>query len=153
MGLSTLYSPKYDQLCELLGPEWQPYSGARTPYEQGLLWAMGRVKTGPIVTWARPGLSPHNYGCATDWTMWDGTKPIWLLPGDPRWCAYQKACEHLKLRWGNDWNSNGDIGDEHHPDAFHNELKIGCGWEHVYEIYSKNGMRAAMEHIERNLAI
>lgn len=151
-GLSTLYIPHYDALCGLLGPEWQPYCGLRTFDEQTALYMVGRTKgkLGAIVTRARSGESPHNYGCASDWTIWDlaTEKPIWITAKDPRWKEYQQAIEKVRLKWGADWNRNGRTDDEHFLDFPHNELSILADWRHIGVTYSKNGMRAAQEHIE-----
>lgn len=149
-GLSSLYLPYYDALCNLLGPEWQPIQGLRTVEEQDRLYAQGRSTPGKIVTWAKGGTSPHNYGCATDWVVFEDGKPVWDLPME-RWREYQNAIEKVGLRWGADWNRNGLTEDEKKIDLPHNELVITCSWKHVYHVLAKTGMRAAQEHIEANL--
>jgi hypothetical protein len=144
-GLSTLYLPDYDALCGLLGPEWQPYVGMRDFIEQQACFNNKTSK-------AKPGESPHQYGCASDWTLWDAYgKPIWLPWKDERWLPYQQAIEKVGLRWGNDWNRNGDPADESFHDAYHNELSIACSWKHVHLVYKARGMTAAQQHIEANL--
>lgn len=154
-GLSTLYLPLYDGLCSLLGPMWQPYTGVRTFQEQDGLFAAGRAGDGrKIVTWARGGESAHNYGCASDWTLWDEAReqPIWLDWKDLRWAPYHQAIKTVGLKWGNDWNRNGLMADEHTHDAYHNELPLTCSWRHVLVAYNLGGMTTAQEHIEANLA-
>ncbi len=154
-GLCRFYLSNYDRLCAVLPPEWQPYFGLRTFSEQTLLWGKGRtiapIGLQYILTQAKSGESPHNYGCASDWTLWDTEgKPIWLNTNDPRWKTYQEACIEAGVRWGGDWNGNR-LRDEKFIDDPHNELRISCDWKHVAAVYSGGGMRTAMQHIGANL--
>lgn len=136
-GLSTLYLPHYDALCELLPEHWQPIQGLRTIEEQDYLYTQGRSRPGAIVTWAKGGKSAHNYGCATDWIRFEGPLPLWNLKD---WTEYEQALEKVGLRWGSDWG-----------DRPHNELPITCSWSHVHQILNAQGMLAAQQHIESNL--
>jgi hypothetical protein len=138
-GLHDVYLPVYDSLCQLLGPYWAPYYGVRTIAEQDALYAHGRTAPGLIVTYAKGGFSPHNYGCATDWTIWDvGGNPIWMKPSDPRW-KYADACEKVGAEWG---------GDFEFRDCPHNELKLSCGWKKVGLEFAKGGLEHAFEFIQ-----
>jgi D-alanyl-D-alanine carboxypeptidase len=150
-GLSSLYLPIYEFLCEELPPEWAPYQGFRSVAEQDALYQMGRTRAGNKVTWAQGGQSPHNYGCASDWTIFEGGKPLWMPISDLRWRTYQQAIEKIGARWGGDWNRNGDYRDERYQDGYHNELLIDCSWKHVFLEFTKNGMRAAQEFIEERM--
>jgi hypothetical protein len=150
-GLSSLYLPFYDALCAALPDEWAPFQGLRTVEEQNNLFALGRSKPGKIVTKAQGGSSPHNYGCATDWTIFVDGKPVWMKPEDPRWQVYADAIRKAGAQWGGDWNNNGQWRDERFLDMPHNELPINCSWKHVYVEFSKNGMRAAQEYIEKRV--
>lgn len=148
-GLSTLYLPYYDGLCSILGPEWQPYDGARTFVEQAAMYLKGRETPGPIVTKSKAGQSAHNYGCATDWCLWEAGRPSW--PEDAElWRPYILAIEKVQLRWGGDWNGN-KISDERFRDFPHNELLLDCSWNHILIAYNQGGMTAAQQHIESNL--
>lgn len=140
--LSSLYLPYYDALCSELSGEWQPYCGNRTFMEQTKLYMQGRITPGPVVTYAKSGQSAHNYGCASDWCLWEKDKPYWPDPKDPKWREYANACEKVGLRWGGEFS---------HPDCPHNELFIGCSWNHVLVEYNKGGMRVAQEFIEERL--
>lgn len=148
-GLSSLYLPYYDALCGILPDYWQPYQGLRSIDEQDLLYAQGRSRPGPIVTWSKGGTSAHNYGCATDWVRFEGILPLWNLKD---WTEYQQALEKVGLKWGADWNQNGRSDDETKIDRPHNELVIACSWRHVHQILNAQGMLAAQQHIEANLA-
>ncbi len=136
-GLSNIYLPYYDALCGVLGPEWQPYSGYRTFEEQGALYQKGRVTAGAIVTRAKGGMSPHNYGCATDWCMWDKQKPYWPDSDSKLWLPYINAIAKVGLRDGHMFG-----------DTPHNELIVETTWRSVYLVYTKQGMTAAQQKIE-----
>ncbi len=142
-GLSPLYLPKYEILCENLGVAWQPYYGFRSTKEQDALYAEGRTAPGHVVTDARGGESPHNYGCGTDWTIWTPEgKPVWMQPKDPRWAEYIDAIKKAGLFWGGDFKG-------HFQDIDHNELKISVSWTRIYEIMKKEGLASAVAEIEQ----
>lgn len=150
-GLSTLYLPIYDFLCQELPPEWAPFQGIRTVDEQDQIYMLGRTRPGKIVTNAKGGQSPHNYGCATDWTIFLAGQPQWMGDKDLRWLAYSQAIEKVGARWGGDWS--GTHGSNRTDfDKPHNELKIDCSWVHVYLEFAKNGMTAAQQYIEERVA-
>ena len=138
-GLNPLYLQNYDKLCELMPPEWQPYSGFRTFQEQAQLYAKGRsarqltdITPGLRVTNAMPGQSPHNFGCASDWTIFDDKeKPVWLAKDDPKFYEYRDACREAGSRWGGDFKT--------FPDMYHNELWINCSWADILEVYRDGG--------------
>lgn len=136
-ALSPLYLPYFNALCAELPSEWQPFQGLRTFSEQEALYAKGRTELGEIVTWAKPGDSPHNYGCATDWTLWNPQgKPIWTQ--DVKlWVPYFNACEKVGLKKG------ADFGDKPH-----NELSIAVSWRKVHEVLVEKGSDAAQKYIE-----
>lgn len=140
-GLSTLYQPFYDKLCAKLGPEWQPYSGLRTFDEQSALFAKGRSQPGGIVTNAKAGESAHNYGCGSDWTIFENGEPVWLKKEDPRWKIYIDAVTSVGLRPGAEF---GDID--------HNELRLDCDWKHVLLAYDVGRMIGAQQKIEASMA-
>jgi hypothetical protein len=147
-GLSSLYLPKYDALCAKMGTRWAPYYGVRSFEQQTALFGQGRtiapIGQSHIVTWARAGESPHNYGCASDWTLWDDQdRPIWMELADPRWAEYRDACRELGLRWGGTFHVS--------PDFPHNELLITADWKHILIAYKQGGMTAAQNHIAENL--
>lgn len=141
---STIYLPFYDKLCAALGPEWHPYSGARSFSDQDNLYAMGRTKgmlgKGFIVTNARGGESAHNYACASDWTIFENGQPIWMKKEDPRWEDLIKAVRASGLRSGADW---GDVD--------HNEVWIDCDWKHVLLVLQAGNLTQAMQKIEASL--
>lgn len=140
VGLSGLYLPNYYNLCAKLGPEWQPYSGMRDFALQDDLFAQGRTTPGSIITNARGGESAHNWGCATDWTKFQGETLLWLGKEDGAWKEYLDAVTAVGLRPGAEF---GDID--------HNELRIGCRWESVLDVYREGGEPQAQDFIQRNL--
>lgn len=116
-GLSSLYLPLYDSLCNSLGKGWEPRSGFRTFEEQTKLYEQGRKLPGTIVTKAQAGESPHNYGCATDWYFFIDGKPVYDKK-NPCWLEYEYAVAKAGALWG------GNFGD--YP---HNELHIQIPWK------------------------
>lgn len=137
--LHSVYLPIYDALCKDLGPEWQPYYGLRTFAEQDKLYALGRTLPGSIVTNAQGGESAHNYGCATDWTMWneDGT-PIWMKFENPIVQKFGEIATRVGAQWG---------GAFHSPDGPHVELHLMVSWKSVKAVALGHGMYAAMEYV------
>lgn len=141
IGLHPLYLEKYNILCANLSPSWQPYFGLRSIEDQNKLYAEGRSTLGEIVTDARGGESPHNYGCATDWALWDSNgKPIWMGAKDPRWKEYTDAIAKAGLYWGGDFSG-------HFQDIDHNELHLSVSWTRIYEILKKENYENAIAEI------
>lgn len=82
-------------------------STLRTFSEQAQLYAQGRTEPGRIVTNAREGESPHNYGLAFDVAF--HTPPA-TDPYTGPWDAVGAQGKALGLEWGGDWK---------HPDRPH----------------------------------
>lgn len=81
----------------------------RTVAEQDVLYEQGRAKSGKVVTNAKGGESPHNYGLAFDTAFVDtGNHITWneCRPGD--WEALGKLGEGLGLVWGGRFRSFPD---------------------------------------------
>jgi len=151
-GLHPLYLPYYDALCGVLDEKWQPFFGVRSIAEQDRLYAFGRTTgpTGRFVTRAKGGESPHNYGCATDWTVFDAQgRALWPKAPDPLWKEYQNALEKVGLRWGADWDGDGDLDEKGLIDCPHNELVIDGRWPYICKVLVENGAGAADEMIRR----
>lgn len=143
-NLSSLYLPKYEILCNTLCDEWQPFYGMRTFEESQKLYSQGRSSPGQIVSNAKPGFSPHNYGCASDWTIFDvHEKPIWMNHDDPRWDEYRDAIKKANLAWGANFHNL--------PDWPHNELPLDCSWGDVGRLCEKYGYIDAQKFIEEHV--
>lgn len=144
VGLSGLYEPYYGHLCVELPPEWQPYWGIRDFHSQDELYAKGRtvepIGKGFEVTNAQGGESPHQYGCATDWTVFESGKPIWMHKDDVRWSVYLDAIKKAGLRPGAEWG-----------DFYHNELPITCKYKEILPHYKSGGMKSAQDAIKWHL--
>lgn len=139
VGLHTLYLPVFDALCAELGEEWQPYYGLRSFALQDSLFAIGRSLSGKIVTNARGGESPHNYGCATDWGVWqDGITPTWPIVSDLKWAELKQACERVGARWGGNFKS---------VDCPHVELALTVSWKSVRAVYLSQGLAGALNYV------
>lgn len=75
--------------------------GYRSKVEQNQLYAQGRTKPGPIVTYAKGGSSYHNYGLAIDFALLspNGDKVLWDTKIDQdkdRKADWQEAIEEAK---------------------------------------------------------
>lgn len=68
----------------------------RTFDEQAAEYAKGRDKPGRIVTFAKPGQSPHNYGMAADVCF---VKEKYNGP----WDLVGKTAKAVGLVWGGEW--------------------------------------------------
>ncbi|MDQ0192531.1 M15 family metallopeptidase [Paenibacillus wynnii] len=90
--------------------------GLRTIAEQNALYAQGRSKPGPIVTYARGGTSYHNYGLAVDFALLlpDGNTVSWNMSRDldqdrkADWQEVVTVAKQLGFEWGGDWTSFKD---------------------------------------------
>jgi peptidoglycan L-alanyl-D-glutamate endopeptidase CwlK len=85
--------------------------GFRTAEQQAALWAKGRTKPGPMVTWSKK--SKHLKGEAIDFAALVNGKISWndkLYPGIAD--AFKKAAMELKtgIEWGGDWVHTKDWG-------------------------------------------
>lgn len=144
MGLLPAYLPIYDALCAHLSPDWQPYYGIRTLEEQAALYARGRDFPGAEVTDAKPGDSPHNYGCATDWIIFSPKGiPAWLHADDARWKEYAAACDEAGAKWGGDFKGRG----QRLTDKGHNELRLRIKWSEVGNTFRQRGLLEAERFI------
>lgn len=102
-------------------------SGTRTVAEQNALYAKGRTAPGGIVTKARGGDSPHNFGLAFDFAFGNAIgRPTW--PEDAPWAAAAAFGKQLGLEWGGDWAS--------FTDRPHLEMP---GWRDIRLAWKKSG--------------
>lgn len=80
----------------------------RTMAEQQALYDQGRSKPGKVVTNAKAGDSPHNYGLAFDVAFVDNGVITWNEPRPGAWDELGKMGESLGLVWGGRWKSFPD---------------------------------------------
>lgn len=100
--------------------------GVRTKEEQAELYAQGRTKPGPIVTWtlnSRHLPGPDGLGRAVDVVP----APVdWNTPSkfDAIAKAIFQAADELgvKVRWGADWDQDGNPRERGETDSPHFEL-------------------------------
>ena len=78
-------------------------SGNRTQAEQDALYAQGRTKPGPVVTWTRK--SRHIGGQAIDLTLFSGKNPVWE---SKHYDTAGRVGKELGLVWGGDWKRTKD---------------------------------------------
>lgn len=103
--------------------------GLRTDARQAELYAQGRTKPGPKVTWtlaSRHKRQPSGYGEAVDLAPFIAGAIDWTAGKnfDAIADAMFKAADQLgvKLRWGADWNQNGKPRERGESDSPHWEL-------------------------------
>ena len=125
-GLSPVYLPFYEALCDLLPESWQPVSGLRSWDIQAKLYAQGRTTAGSIVTRAKPGWSFHQYGLASDWEYFPDGKYTPLEFDDPRWLDYQQACDKIGVSCVS-WEKP------------HNQHKTSLTIKDILEVYASHG--------------
>jgi len=70
---------------ESLGIKCVVTSARRTMQEQAVLFEQGRTAVGDIVTNARAGQSPHNFGTAVDLCPLDSDGKLWWNAPDDIW--------------------------------------------------------------------
>lgn len=76
--------------------------GLRTFAEQDALYAQGRTRKGPKVTFAKGGQSLHNYGVAVDFALMVNGKYAWPDP-HPVWQAIGEEAVKAGLEAGFYW--------------------------------------------------
>lgn len=90
---------KYLAACSSAGLDVLVTCTLRTMDEQSALYAEGRTRPGQIVTWAKAGESPHNFGLAFDVVGLRNSKPVWEA-GDPLWTQLGSIASAVGLDWG-----------------------------------------------------
>lgn len=117
------------RLCAAEGVAVLVYCTTRPSLCQDELYAQGRTAPGPIVTNAKGGQSPHNYGLAVDAAPWE-----WIQdqPGgvyhkeldwtpfqrgilDPRWSVMVDAAAVCGLEWAGNWKTFKEYVHFQHP--------------------------------------
>lgn len=101
--------------------------GVRTQERQDELWAQGRTKPGPIVTWTKDasshGIGKDGYGHAVDICPfpvdWNDISKFDLI-----YVAMMAAAQELgvRLRYGGDWDMDGKLREKGETDSPHFEL-------------------------------
>lgn len=86
--------------------EWVLFEGWRSPARQQWLYAQGRTRPGPVVTWTTQ--SRHTTGKAAD-VVWKDTRGRYRWDGPPElWQRLGHAARANGLEWGGDWTANPD---------------------------------------------
>ena len=111
---------------EITRQDFSVLEGVRTPERQAELFAQGRSKPGQIVTWTMTSnhfKQADGYGHAVDLVPY----PLdWsdLRAFDAIAMAMFDAADELglKIRWGADWDQDGNIREKGESDSPHFEL-------------------------------
>ena len=117
--------------AELAAPinDFMVLEGVRTPARQKELYAQGRTKPGPKVTWTLNSNHFVNavtgFGHAVDLAPfpidWNNSSRFDRL-ATLMFAAAEK--EDVRIRWGKDWNMNGRPGEKGETDSPHFEIQI-----------------------------
>lgn len=117
------FQPKIQQLLDALnastGIKWGVVQGRRTIAYQNELYAQGRTKPGQVVTKAKGGQSPHNFGLAADLCPMKDNDFWWNCP-QKYWNMLGEIAEGMGLVWGGHFHSIIDyphVEDLHWKDA------------------------------------
>lgn len=111
---------------ELTSQDFMVLEGVRTPERQRELYAQGRTKPGPKVTWTLTSnhfKQKDGFGHAVDLVPfpvdWEDLKKF-----DAVSKAMFTAAKELgiKIRWGKDWDMDGKSGEKGESDSPHWEL-------------------------------
>lgn len=97
--------------------------GMRTFEEQQAIYNQGRVTPGPIVSYARPGWSFHNYGLAIDVCELKEGRLNWNF----EYAKLKPFADKYLLRWGGSFKKI--------IDKPHYELSFGYSIKELYEKY------------------
>lgn len=112
---------------EITEQDFVVIEGVRTQARQDELWAQGRTKPGPIVTWTKDasshGIGKDGYGHAVDICPY----PVdWndISKFDAIYVAMMAAAQELgvRLRYGGDWDMDGKLRERGETDSPHFEL-------------------------------
>ena len=76
-GLDQQFEYDVVALLAKLPDLWRIYYACRTCQEQAKLYAQGRTAPGEIVTEAKPGQTPHEFGLAVDVVLIVDGKEVW----------------------------------------------------------------------------
>lgn len=95
------------------GLDWLCTSGRRSIGEQNRLYEQGRTTPGNIVTRAKGGQSPHNFGLAADLAPYKNSSIWWDAPAG-YWAAMGAIAESHGLVWGGNFKN---IVDQPHIEA------------------------------------
>ncbi len=115
-----------ERAIELTTVDFMVLEGVRTPQRQRELYAQGRTKPGPVVTWTLTSnhfVKADGFGHAVDLCPWpvDWTD---LKKFDAISRAMFAAAEELgvRIRWGADWDRDGKPRERGETDSPHFEL-------------------------------
>jgi len=100
--LHPIFREKARELLDRLTAEGIPfrlYEGFRSPERQRYLYAQGRTRAGPIITYARPWASYHQYGMAGDFVLFENGTWTWDTRGFRKryWAQLQTTGKQLGL--------------------------------------------------------
>lgn len=146
-GLKERAIRVYQDMFRVYGVRMRCTSGYRSLVEQSALYAQGRTQPGPIVSWAKPGKSMHNYALAFD-SCFAGNDPYleYMHKGNPDkakelWEGFGSLCEAHGLQWGGRWL-------DERQDRPHAQRTYGLNLPQIMALYAEGGMRALTKRLD-----
>jgi peptidoglycan L-alanyl-D-glutamate endopeptidase CwlK len=144
---------KFEEHLRLAELPFYLFEGLRSHEQQAEYYAQGRSKPGKIITWAMPGNSWHQYGCAADYVLDGDEKPgiqwSWDTKSDLRsdgrrdWEQMAEIAKACGLDPGWYWRM---------VDAPHVQCRYGMTVHEAQQFYELGGLamvwRAAQDWIE-----
>lgn len=123
-GVNPMLAKVVQRAIQISKVDFMVVEGVRTFERQKELYAQGRTKPGKIVTWTMK--SKHIDGQAVDLVPWVDGKPDWgnINNFDKIGLAMFRAASELgvKLRWGADWDGDGNLREKGETDSPHFEI-------------------------------
>ncbi len=130
----------YQEVMTVHGMQLRCAYGIRTFKRQDELYQQGRSTPGPIVTWARPGYSLHQYGLALD-SFFKGPDPY--LEKDTHglecWDIYGRIAKEHGFEWG---------GDFEHTDRPHIQMTFGLKLSDIQLLYKNGGLPSVWKALD-----
>jgi len=148
--LQTAIAALVTRMAENHGMQFEVVFGTRTVDEQNKLYAQGRTAKGKVVTNARGGQSPHNYGLACDLWLYEDGKFVWQPDAERMRDIVEKfgrETEALGLLWGGRWKGLGDYGHVQLPSSV--LLKPnGTPNDRCKQLYAQGGLQAVWAEVQ-----
>jgi peptidoglycan L-alanyl-D-glutamate endopeptidase CwlK len=107
-------------------------SGRRTINQQNVIFAQGRTAPGKIVTNAKGGQSPHNFGLAADFCPLNAAGELWWNAPESMWQRIGSLAKARGLVWGGDFKSIKDRPHVEDP-----------GWKTVQAAWKRGDIQVA----------
>lgn len=114
--------------------------GFRSYEDQAKIYAKGRTAPGPIVSYAPPMLSWHNYGLAID--------IVELKDGKLNWSFDYKSIEPISIIHALTWGGRFVVKSKPFPDYPHYQLTFGHTIRELFDLYKQRKFISGTDYID-----